>query len=184
MLRRIILIVIVIIIAVGIWFWFTANEVIRSERDVEAKFNDIVTYYVQMNKQYVNPLAQIPSLPDAERISLEKISQDLSSLGGAGGTDDRYKQLLVSQQAIIQYFSVPGINELVSADPHYSEWNTNATSRGEASALILNYNQSLARYNAQRNTVVGKLMTNWTKWPYPEYLSPDGKTATSSIIRF
>jgi hypothetical protein len=137
-----------------------------------------------MDKQYVSPLVQIPGLPDADRISLEKISQDLSSLGGAGGTDDRYKRLLVSQQAMIQYFATPGLSELVLGDPRYSEWNTNATSRGEVSALILNYNQSLSRYNVQKDTVVGKLMTNWTKWPYPAYLSLEGKTATSTLIRF
>lgn len=183
MLRRIFIILVVVIIALVVWLWVSMAKVLDSERSVAAKFNAVVTYYVDMGQRYVAPLLQNPSLSEAERKSLEEVEQDLAALGSAKEINQKYSLLLSAQKKTINFFTGGNIDELTTADPKYVEWNTNATGRGQASLLVLEYNQALLRYNNSSQTLAGKLLQYWPRWQFHDYLGIDGKTQTTIEVR-
>lgn len=183
MFRRVLIVLFIIVVAIAIWVWMSTEKVLSSERSVAAKFSEIVTHYVDMGRQYVTPLSQLSSLPESDRRGLEEIAQDLVSLGNAGGIQQKYALLLVAQKRTIDFFTSGGLSDVLVTDPRYMEWNTNATSRGKASVLVLEYNQALQRYLNGMETIVGKLLQYWPRWQFHEFLGIDGKTQTLIEVR-
>jgi len=183
MLRRILIILFIIVVAIAIWLWMSTENVLSSERSVAAKFSEIVTHYVDMGRQYVTPLSQFSSLPESDLKGLEEIARDLAALGNAGGIQQKYNLLLVAQKRTIDFFTSGGLSDALVTDSRYIEWNTNATSRGKASVLVLEYNQALQRYNNGMETIAGKLLQYWPRWQFHEFLGIDGKTQTIVEVR-
>ena len=184
MLYRIYIILGVIVAALVIWVWLTAAEIVRLEREVEAKFNEVTNYYALMNKRDIVPLISAPGIPEAEKSSLIEISRSLGDFEKTAAIGSRYAQLLEIQQRFFSFFTTPGLSEAMLADANYANWNKNSTNQGEASNLILQYNQALSRYNYKLSTPIGKVVGKWPKWSYREYLSIDGKTQTSTLVQF
>ncbi len=184
MLRRFLIILAVVLVALGIWAWMSASSIIRAERDLEAKFNAVVTHYVDMKLSYVDPLLRLSSITEQDKAVLTKIGDDLSALATANGVDAKHQQLLASQRSIIQAFTSGVLSEKITIDPHYLEWNTQASNSGKASDLILQYNRALNVYNVGMRSVIGSLMKHLTKWTNTEYISIDGKTTDGTIVSF
>ncbi|MFA5800061.1 MAG: hypothetical protein WC840_03830 [Candidatus Peribacteraceae bacterium] len=183
MLRRFLIVLLVVIVAIAVWVWMSTEKVLSSERSVAAKFSEIVTHYVGMGRQYVTPLSQLSSLPESDLKGLEEIAQDLAALGNAGGIQQKYALLLVAQKRTIDFFTSGGLSEVLVMDPRFTEWNTNATSRGKASVLVLEYNQELQRYLNGMETIAGKLLQYWPRWQFHEFLGIDGKMQTLIEVR-
>jgi hypothetical protein len=185
MLRRILLLVLAILIAVGVWTWVMTVKALDAQKTIQARFDDVVKYYVQMGNDYVQPLAALPELPEAEKAALEVIVNDLGTLDATRNIEARYGQLLAVQQKMMQMFGAgSGTSLLLSADPHFFDWNMNATSRGKASVVVLGYNQALSAYIQSRNNIVGNVVEQWSKWPFRDVLGTDGKTSGTSEVRF
>jgi hypothetical protein len=182
--RRLLVVFAVVLIALGVWFWMSTARIIRSERDLTAKLNAIITYYVEMKASYTHPLLNLSEVTSQDRAALTRINDELSALEQTNGVEAGYQQLRVVLRSINRVLSSGELSEKVTIDSHYQEWNINATNRGRASELILEYNRALNMYNMQMQSVLGTFLKQWIKWPFTEYLSINGDTMESTTVSF
>jgi len=177
-------IIIVILTAIGLWLYFGVSSVFSAERDLLMRLDDLVTYYASLDTDYVQPLMTSPILPDADRTTLAAISSQLKTLSLSSDASEKFNNLLLAQRATISFFITPGLPEEFTADARYVNWNKNASSLGETSRLVHDYNVALSLYNARLRSPAGKVARYWRTVKHRSYLGVDGSLQEETHVSF
>lgn len=184
MVRRIILVLLLVVVGVGVWIFFRVSAIDQAEGEVSSQFHAVLLFYTNIRPQYIEPLLNLPDADASVHADLQNLATHLKELEGTTGTGEQHDHLVSVQREMNTFFKNPALSESVTADAHFIEWNTEASSRGAASALLYRYNTALAAYNAARKTSIGRLMDYWPHWSRSDYLSTDGTTQQETKILF
>lgn len=177
-------IIVVILAAVGLWLYFGVSSVFTAERDLIMRLDELVTYYASLDKDYVQPLITNPVLPDADKATLSDISSRLKTLASSTDASEKFENLLLAQKATMSFFITPGLPEEFTADARYVNWNKNASSLGETSRLVHDYNVALSLYNARLRSPAGKIARYWRTVEHRSYLGVDGTLQDETRVSF
>lgn len=184
MVRRIILVVFLILIGIGVWIFFRISAIDQAERDVSTRFDAVVSFYVNIRPQYLEPLLNISDGTESNRKDLTSLADHLEALGKIADADERHEKLIAVQREMNAIFQGASLSATITSDRHFIEWNKEASSRGHASKLLYEYNMALAAYNAVKKSTIGRLMDFWPHWNHHEFLSVDGTTQAETTIHF
>lgn len=181
--KWIIAVVVVLCLLAG-WMYFAFASLVSAERDLLARLDAIVQYYVSMDTDYVQPLMTTTSLSESDRESLAAISAQLRALASHTDSSDQLTKLLDVQRSTIAFFTNPALSEQLTLDSRYAQWNKNASNQGHASELVRDYNVALSLYNAQLRTPAGKIASFWHTVEHRAYLGINGLLEAETKITF
>ena len=182
--RRFLTIGLIVLIPLGWWLYAGVTNVLEAEQDLFTRLDTLALYYVSMDDAYVQPLLDRPLLSSSEKVALEQISADLSSLSDAPNANTKVDRLLTAQSSMIAFFASPASDESIRTDSLFSEWSTNATNRGRASSLVKEYNEALSLYNAGGETQAGRIAFLWSTMERRSYVGIDGTTQQTTQVTF
>lgn len=184
MIRRILLAVFLILIGLGVWAFLSIAAIDQKETDVSTRFHDVISFYISLRPQYIEPLLNIPTMDRSVRAELQQLADHLRSMEKMSSADEQYESLLSLQRDMNSFFKNPALDGSMTSDRHFTEWNTEVGRLGKANPLLYQYNSALVIYNQARGSVVGRLMNFKVHWDHPEYLNIDGTTEVETHILF
>lgn len=174
----------VVLLGIVVWLYFGISRVVQAEKDVIARFDDLVRYYTEMNTQYIVPVMTNPELGEGDRQALSELKTSLDKLQAMQNRDDQYEALRALQKKMLGFFATTIVPESVSVDSRYQQWNKNVTNFGGASSVLKAYNDALGLYNALTKSSAEKIVTYWRSWEHRQYLAINGDLEDTPQVSF
>ena len=182
--RRLLILLSFVLLGLVFWLYISASKIFKAKADVQQKYQAVITAYIDMGPAYIDPLRNIHDLSRSDQDELKSISDHLKEFAQQKDMKKQYDLLLSFQHEIISFFASSGKGDSLTSDPHYLEWNTNASNRGNVSLIIQEYDQALSNYNGLTTGVVGHFLDQRSHWEYNNYLSVNGTTQVETKIHF
>lgn len=182
--HRIFLLFVVIVFGGLFWVYQISSSINRAEGEVLARFQQVVSIYADMRLKYIEPLLNIPDVPEADRSDLIAIRDHLQSIDETVLPDDQYESLITLQKEMTVFFQNTSLSERLTADSYFIEWRKECSNLGEVRSLLFAYNTALAFYNGALKSPVGRLKSLQKHWDHPEFIGVDGTTERETKIIF
>jgi len=166
-------------------FWSSFSSIAAAETGIDGRLNALITFYADLDGQYVTPLKSIPDLTADTQSSLDEIHTILVPLANPpSGFDARLAILMEAQQKIRQFVTSATLSPALTSTPSFVLLSQESSNLGKASVLVKEFNTAVGAYNGQLLSKTGNLIGQWSLRKPKQFLNIDGTFSDSTVVLF
>lgn len=169
----------------GYLVWRSFSGIAAAETILDERLNTLITFYADMDTQYVTPLKTLPELPQEWVSGLDAIHGALTPLASPPESHDARLGILMDALKHIRTFLSSGeFPSDLTASPFFQSFSKEASHLGKASLLLKEYNDAVGAYNGQLLSRTGQFVGQWSSRTSKQFLNIDGTLSSDTVILF
>ena len=169
----IILSILAVVLAASVMM--TGSSFLSQYRALSRQVDEITAHYHTGGEQHIPGLRGLPSLGASEHIAIEALRQNFDALDAAASTQDKLTAVVNVQRGLTAFFTDHTFSETLRANADFVALNEEISGRGQASALLQEYNKTVSALRVERQTLGGGILGFFLLHSEPQFLFPDGK---------